>query len=170
MEEVQEASFEDYSLTNTLEKLAHVVEQAVHQWLTAYAAGGELAGAVKALDSSYITAVEGARLSLAQCHNAFQSRPQASIDHCDCCFRMQWSSRLCLSARSHTFSASACHQGQSRQHLLALTTRLSRQRRRKDKHRPSSTTNTPMEMMLCACLPSGHTNASRSTQTTLTGC
>jgi hypothetical protein len=65
MEEVDDAGFEDFSVSNTLEKVAFAVEQATERWLLALAGGKELVGVCPPGSSARgfegIQAVEGAR-------------------------------------------------------------------------------------------------------------
>jgi hypothetical protein len=63
MEEVHDAGFEDYSVSNTLEKLAFSIEQAVSKWLVAFSKGEPLPGSSSSAGTrpSLHTAVEGMR-------------------------------------------------------------------------------------------------------------
>jgi hypothetical protein len=61
MEEVEDAGFEDFSVSNTLERLASTVEQAVDRWLKSLSTGARLSGACAADPASpqRASAVEG---------------------------------------------------------------------------------------------------------------
>jgi hypothetical protein len=58
MEEVNDAGFEDYSVSTTLEKIAFSVEQAIDRWLKALAAGRELPDQTQ-IDTSEVVALHG---------------------------------------------------------------------------------------------------------------
>ena len=99
MEQVEETSFEDFSISTALEKVAFSIEQTVDKWWNELAARKELSGLCQsdAAAMGQQTAVEGAALTPADAH--------LTCTRLCCCRRspvLQSSSTPCLSAPSPT--------------------------------------------------------------------
>jgi hypothetical protein len=58
MEEVDDAGFEDFSVSTTLEKVAFNVEQAINRWLSALATGRDLPDQTH-VDAPEVLALQG---------------------------------------------------------------------------------------------------------------
>ena len=105
MEEVDDAGFEDFSISTTLEKLAFAAEEAVDRWLKALTAGSALPGLTETEPSTeHVVALEGV-VQLTHC--ALQCSIDARILVCGhetiqacavCHYRSSWVTRRALIA------------------------------------------------------------------------